>query len=164
MCEPTLVDAAEILRDAAERCEGILARRSSDSAAPLVTVRAEPALILVDPLRLRQVIMNLLTNAREATPGDEPVEIEGRREGDAYHIEVLDRGGGISEEARAHLFEPFFTTRRGGTGLGLAVCYGLVTAHGGSIRAEPRSGGGSRFVVDLPGVVEEGESNGGKRA
>ena len=63
----------------------------------------------------------------------------------------------VSAEVRERLFEPFFTTRRDGTGLGLAVCYGLVTAHGGTIRAEARSGGGSQFVVDLPDVFVEEE-------
>jgi signal transduction histidine kinase len=161
---PVPVDAAEILRDAAGRSEGLLTRGSAGAEPPPVAVDAEPAMILVDPLRLRQVVMNLLTNAREATLGDEPIEIEGRREGDGYRIEVLDRGDGISPEARAHLFEPFFTTRRDGTGLGLAVCYGLVTAHGGSIRAEPRPGGGSRFVIDLPGVVVDEEKEPRERA
>ena len=68
------------------------------------------------------------------------------------------RGKGLSAEVRERLFEPFFTTRRDGTGLGLAVCYGLVTAHGGTIRAEARAGGGSQFVVDLPDVLIDEES------
>ncbi|MFT3772630.1 MAG: HAMP domain-containing sensor histidine kinase [Minicystis sp.] len=151
--EPRPVDAAEIIQDAAERCEGAPSRRLAEEGAPPVEVDAEPVTISVDPLRVRQVVVNLLTNAREATTGREPVRVVGRRVDDGYRIEVLDRGPGISDAARAHLFEPFFTTRRDGTGLGLAVCYGLVTAHGGKIRVEPRSGGGSRFVVDLPGVL-----------
>ncbi|XYH97151.1 ATP-binding protein [Sorangium sp. So ce1128] len=84
-----------------------------------------------------------------------PAPQRGRRQDDGYRVEVLDRGAGIPEGARERLFEPFFTTRRDGTGLGLAVCYGLVTAHGGAIRAEPRPGGGSQFVIDLPGVLIE---------
>jgi two-component system NtrC family sensor kinase len=148
--EPSPVEAAELLREAAGRLGG-----AADAAQPAVIVEAESAVISVDPLRIRQVIVNLVNNAREATARDEAIVVRGERRGDGYRIEVLDRGRGIPEESREHLFEPFFTTRRDGTGLGLAVCYGLVTAHGGTIRAEPRTGGGSRFVVDLPGVVDE---------
>jgi two-component system, NtrC family, sensor kinase len=145
------VDAPELLRDASER------------GASGVVVDAEPAIIFVDPLRIRQVIVNLVTNARDATAGDEVVIVRGHRHGDGYRIEVLDRGTGIAAETGERLFEPFFTTRRDGTGLGLAVCYGLVSAHGGTIRAEPRSGGGSCFVVDLPSVVVDDETRSSER-
>jgi signal transduction histidine kinase len=77
---------------------------------------------------------------------------------------VLNRGPGFPDEIREHLFEPFFTTRRYGTGLGLAVCYGLVAAHGGTIRAEARPGGGSRLVVDLPAVLVDEEKNSEERS
>ncbi|WP_438043920.1 sensor histidine kinase [Sorangium sp. So ce128] len=141
------------ISDAASHCDGGPGRRDQ---VPLVD--AEPSFINVDPLRIRQVIVNLVTNAREATSGTsegDEILVRGRRQDEGYRIEVLDRGAGIPEEARERLFEPFFTTRRDGTGLGLAVCYGLVTAHGGTIRAEPRPGGGSQFVIDLPGVLIE---------
>jgi signal transduction histidine kinase len=160
--EPRPVEAADLLRDAAERCQTASATRSAHEGAPAIEVEAEPATISVDPLRVRQVVVNLLTNAREATEGTSPIRLVGQRAGDGYRIEVLDRGGGIADESRERLFEPFFTTRRAGTGLGLAVCYGLVTAHGGSIRAEPRPGGGSRFVVDLPGAMVD-EAKGAQR-
>ncbi len=151
---PRPVDAADLLRDAAERAEGVPSRRSLAPGAPAVVVDAEPALISVDPLRIRQVVVNLVSNAREATTSNaEPVLLEGRRDGDGYRIEVLDRGEGLSSDVIDHIFEPFFTTRRDGTGLGLAVCYGLVAAHGGSIRAEARPNGGARFVVQLPAAV-----------
>ncbi|MDC3957412.1 sensor histidine kinase [Polyangium jinanense] len=150
---PRPVDAADLLRDAADRAESVPSRRPISSGSPTVVVDAEPAMIRVDSLRIRQVIVNLVSNAREAMSSDEPVLVEGHREGDGYRFEVLDRGEGLSSDVIDHVFEPFFTTRRDGTGLGLAVCYGLVTAHGGRIRAEARAGGGARFVVDLPGVI-----------
>jgi two-component system NtrC family sensor kinase len=158
---PIPVQATELLKDAADRFEST-SRRDAPSA-PAILVEAEPALISVDPLRIRQVLVNLITNAREATSADEPILVRGSRDQDGYRIEVLDRGPGLSDETREHLFEPFFTTRRDGTGLGLAVCYGLVTAHGGSIRAEARPGGGSRFVVDLPAVIVDEERNAEER-
>lgn len=153
MLSPRAVQAEELLRDAASYCDGGPGRGDQ----PLL-VDAEPAFINVDPLRIRQVIVNLVANAREATsgtPGGDEIIVRGRRQDDGYRLEVLDRGAGIPEDARERLFEPFFTLRRDGTDLGLAVCYGLVTAHGGTIRAEPRPGGGSRFVIDLPGVLIE---------
>jgi two-component system, NtrC family, sensor kinase len=161
--EPRLVQAEELVRNAVGHCEEGISRRG-DGAVQSVVVDVEPAFITVDPLRIRQVIVNLVTNAREADAGEESIVVRGRRHEDGYRIEFLDRGGGIPEEARDRLFEPFFTTRRNGTGLGLAVCYGLVTAHGGTIRAESRPGGGSRFVVDLPGILMEEEKASQERA
>lgn len=159
---PVPTQATDLLGDAAQRSEGAPLRDAP--ASPSIVVEAEPALISVDPLRIRQVLVNLITNAREAAPGDEPIIVRGRRKDDGYQIEVLDRGPGFPDEIREHLFEPFFTTRRDGTGLGLAVCYGLVAAHGGSIRAEPRPDGGSRFVVDLPAVIVDEERNSEQRS
>jgi two-component system, NtrC family, sensor kinase len=152
---PRPTEIRELLVEVAERVDG--SRRADNTAAPTVVVEAEEATIEVDPLRIRQVIVNLVANAREAAGGDGPVEVRGSRSDGGYRIEVLDRGRGIPKEAEEHLFEPFFTTRRDGTGLGLSVCYGLVTAHGGTIRAEPREEGGTRFSIDLPAVlVDEG--------
>jgi two-component system NtrC family sensor kinase len=149
---PVPVRIAELLEEIAERCEDPGGGRATGEGRR-VLVDAEDALIFVDPLRIRQVIVNLVNNAREATSGDAPVEVRGRCNRDGYTIEVLDRGAGLAEHVRDRIFEPFFTTRRDGTGLGLAVCHGLVAAHGGTIRAELREGGGTRFVVDLPQVL-----------
>ncbi len=154
---PVPVQAAELLEDARAHCEISPSRGEASEGPKAVHMEAERAVIAVDRLRIRQVVVNLVTNAQEATAGSEPVLVRGLRHRDGYRIEVLDRGKGISDEARERIFEPFYTTRRDGTGLGLAVCYGLVTAHGGTIVAEPRPGGGSRFVIDLPGVLVDEE-------
>jgi two-component system NtrC family sensor kinase len=147
--DPTPTEASGLLREAASRSEVETARADG---CPMVHVEAERAVLSVDPVRLRQVVVNLIQNARDSA-ADSPVEVHGARDGDGYRIEVLDRGPGIAKEARERLFEPFFTTRSNGTGLGLAVCFGLVTAHGGSISVEARPGGGSRFIVMLPGSI-----------
>jgi two-component system NtrC family sensor kinase len=131
-----------LLEDAANRF-------SSTNNAAQVRVDAEPATAHVDAVRLRQVINNLARNAIEA--GSPYVEIVGRRLGGAmYLIRVLDRGPGIQDDARDRIFEPFFSTRRGGSGLGLPVCSGIVRAHGGSIIAKGREGGGTEMAVTLP--------------
>jgi two-component system NtrC family sensor kinase len=124
-------------------------RFSSTSKDAQVRVDAEAVTAHVDAVRLRQVINNLARNAIEA--GSPEVEIVGRRLGSAeYLIRVLDRGPGIREEAQNRIFEPFFSTRRGGSGLGLPVCSGIVRAHGGSIVAKEREGGGTEIAVTLP--------------
>lgn len=147
---PVPIDMADLLRDASERADGAHSRRSSAPETPPVIVDAEPAEMTVDPMRIRQVVVNLVANAREAAADGTPVLVQGRVSQSGYRIEVLDRGPGIPSDTVEHIFEPFFTTKRNGTGLGLAVCYGLTTAHGGRIHAEPREGGGMRFVVFLP--------------
>lgn len=134
------------------------AARALDSQSPDdVTVRVEPALLHVDPLRLRQVLVNLVRNALEAAPGERVEVIGERRGGDGYAFRVRDHGPGLTSEARARLFEPFFTTRPGGTGLGLAISYGLVAAHAGNLIAADRTDG-AELIVELPGCVRQGQA------
>ncbi len=132
-----------------ELIEDVLRRiRSTHEEAP-VTLQAsvEPGLIEADPVRLRQVVSNLVKNAIEA--GSAEVEVVGEQSQGTYRVRVLDRGPGIPEDQRERVFEPFFSGR-GGTGLGLPVCLGIAKAHGGTIVALPRAGGGSELVVTVP--------------
>lgn len=120
-----------------------------------IVLHADEGLPLVHADRdmLVQVITNLVKNALEASASGSTVEVVLHTHGEAgVEIEVLDRGPGIDEADRPHLFEPFFSRKSNGTGLGLYVCHGLVQRHGGSLRADNRSGGGARFVVELPRV------------
>ncbi len=120
--------------------------------AHAVVVDVEPARATLDPLRIRQVLSNLLDNAAAASPAGAPIELHGRACGERYHIEVRDRGPGIPVDKRERVFEPFFSERRGGSGLGLALSRGIIVAHGGTIAvADPLSEhGGARLVIDLP--------------
>ena len=93
---------------------------------------------------------NLLRNAAQASPEDGRIEVIGRREGTGYRIDVADRGPGIEPSDRDRVFEPFFSRRPGGSGLGLAVCLGVVRAHGGTIAVRSRDGGGTVFEIVLP--------------
>jgi two-component system, NtrC family, sensor kinase len=108
-----------------------------------------------DASQIQQVVINLVLNAAEATRGGGKVTVRTRPIGspaDAVLLEVRDTGSGIPREVLGKIFDPFFTTKEEGkgVGLGLAVVYGIVEAHGGEIEVESRIGEGSTFRVTLP--------------
>jgi signal transduction histidine kinase len=105
-----------------------------------------------DETQLEQVILNLLLNAQYSMPPGGKIDIRFSYDPQlaAVRIEVEDNGPGIPEEARKKLFQPFFTTRRDGTGLGLATCMKNVQYHGGSIEVHSQMGQGTRFLITLP--------------
>jgi signal transduction histidine kinase len=105
---------------------------------------------LFDEAQLRQALLNLLRNAREAMPNGGPIEVRVAAEGMSVVVRVDDRGGGIPEDIRARVFDPFFSTKGEGTGLGLAITRHIVEAHGGSVTCETRDGGGTSFRIALP--------------
>jgi len=115
---------------------------------------SETLRVIGNPQQLSQVIVNLLTNACDASPPGQEVRIHARRDGDDASIEVVDRGPGISEEERELVFEPFYTTKGPGqgTGLGLAVVYRIVEQHHGRIEIESRPGEETRVRVKLPAI------------
>jgi two-component system sensor histidine kinase HydH len=116
-----------------------------------IQVRAEgaPTSWRLDPDRMRQVLTNLLENALQAG-GGEPVIASIAEQGGQLAFSVRDRGAGITADAAGRLFEPFFTTRTRGTGLGLAVAKRIVDLHRGRISGENAEGGGALFRVDIP--------------
>ncbi|MFL5344496.1 MAG: sensor histidine kinase [Hyalangium sp.] len=106
------------------------------------------------PRQIAQVLVNLLVNAGQATKEGGVVRLSTRQEGEQVRMEVRDTGAGMPPEVLSRLFQPFFTTKPMGmgTGLGLAVVHGIVTAHGGRISVESQPGQGSCFTVFLPRV------------
>lgn len=100
---------------------------------------------------LETVIVNLLLNARNATPSRGRVVLETLASGSAVKVEVRDSGPGVPPELRRRIFEPFFTTRadRGGTGLGLAVCRALTDRLGGTLEVGDAAEGGARFILSV---------------
>ena len=112
--------------------------------------------VLADPEQIKQVLLNLLHNAMQAMPNGGCLRIEtGERqhqENPGTFISITDLGEGIPADQLDRIFEPFFTTRPVGvgTGLGLSVSYGIITAHHGTIDVELQAGMGSRFTVWLP--------------
>lgn len=109
-----------------------------------------PARWSLDPHRMRQVLTNLLTNAVEASPDGDAVDLTVSAPGEQLCFEVRDRGPGIAEEARDKVFEPFHTTRTRGTGLGLAVARRIVELHGGTLEAGNHPDGGAVLTATLP--------------
>lgn len=133
-------------------------RAQTDAAKQTLSERIEPGLPLieVEPGRIRQILVNLVTNAHEYSPERASVEVSARRSGNDVEITVSDDGPGIPETQLAHIFERFvrgdagLTQRVGGTGLGLAISKSLVELHGGTMRAESAVGQGSSFSFRLP--------------
>jgi two-component system sensor histidine kinase KdpD len=111
-------------------------------------------MIPLDTVAIEQVLVNLLDNAAEYTPPGSPIEITVRSEGTQIVIAVADRGPGLPSGAEQQVFQKFFRAHangsRRGIGLGLAICKGLVEAHGGMIAAANRPGGGAVFTFTMP--------------
>src|SRR5215471_13127758 len=105
-----------------------------------------------DGPKLQQVLMNLILNARDAMPQGGRLEISTEADEDSAVIEVHDTGLGIAPEHLSKIYDPFFTTKQigKGTGLGLAVSYGIIRDHGGHINVESKLGEGTRFQITLP--------------
>jgi two-component system, NtrC family, sensor kinase len=109
--------------------------------------------VLADEGQIRQALLNLVRNAREAMPKGGRIAVRVRASGEGGVVLVVDdEGPGIDPALRQHLFEPFFTTKTHGTGLGLAITLQIAKAHGGRIDCEPRAEGerGTRFTLWLP--------------
>lgn len=144
--KPAAVDLSELAEDAAKGLGPILSERQLS----LVREYAEVPHVLADPGRLRQVVLNVLENAAQASSPGGSIHLRTRRQNGHIELEVADRGRGISEENLPKIFEPFFTTRPDGTGLGLAIAQKLVRAHGGEIRVQSTVGQGTTFTILLP--------------
>ncbi len=108
--------------------------------------------IYADHDQLQQVFLNLLLNARDAMPSGGELSVKTSGSNKEIKIEIADSGSGIEANHLKHIFDPFFTTKPTGkgTGLGLAVCYGIITAHGGKIEAAPNDENGTTFFIVLP--------------
>lgn len=141
------VDLAEVAREVA----ALVAPEAVRTRVQVHVDAPESATVVAEPSGMHQVLLNLVTNAIHAMkdrPGEVTVSV--RAADGAAQVAVRDTGAGIAPEHRERLFEPFFTTRAEGTGLGLSVSYGIVQSHGGRIAVESEPGKGSTFTVTLP--------------
>jgi PAS domain S-box-containing protein len=150
------VHSREILKRAMRACSSLAKERE----VRLVEEAADDMpLINVDGSRLEQVFQNLVANALQHSPRDTTVRALARLrpEADLVEFVVEDEGAGMAPDEIPHLFEPFFSRRKGGTGLGLSVVQRIVEAHGGRVSAANREGGGAIFTVRLPATIMEKE-------
>jgi len=120
-----------------------------------VHVNSDAAEAVIDKIQIQQVLLNLMRNAAEAMAGfaRRELSIATARVGDMVEISVADTGPGLPETVRARLFQPFVTTKSAGMGVGLSVSRTIVEAHGGELRAEDMSGGGTVFRLTVPHPV-----------
>ena len=106
--------------------------------------------VVGDVNELEQLFLNLLMNANEATPRNGRIGVVVTRESGRIMVTVADSGPGIPGDARERVFDPFYTTKERGSGLGLYVCVGIADTHGARLSAENVSTGGARFTVEFP--------------
>lgn len=131
---------------------------TEEGAKQPIHLTVEPGDAFVDGGRLQQVVRNLLVNAAAFSEANQRIEVTGRPWGtNGYEIAVSDQGPGIAPDDRTRIFEPFFTKRAGGSGLGLSVCMGIARAHGGTIVVENEPGGGATFRMRIPGATPEAQ-------
>jgi PAS domain S-box-containing protein len=121
------------------------------SPAATIEMSGDTPVVDADPEMTRAVLLNLVLNACQAG-GERPVEVRTTARAAHCEIQILDRGPGIPGDVREHLFEPFITTRAGGTGLGLPIARRLTVAQGGTLTLDDRPGGGTVATVTLPAV------------
>jgi two-component system sensor histidine kinase HydH len=166
LCNTIISDLLELARDTPPE------RRPTDLAAVVreaaLSVPRAPAIVLdlaiaadlptvaVDPGQFRQLVINLVLNATQALETEGTIAVNLGADERSLVLQVDDTGPGLAADVQARLFEPLFTTRSSGTGLGLALCRRIIEKHAGSISAGNHSGGGARFVVHVPLGAEVG--------
>jgi signal transduction histidine kinase len=146
------------LCDQVQKASVLLRQLIPENIRVALEISAQRLSVQGDAGQMQQVLLNLAINARDAMPAGGTLTLRAGSHGEEVFFEVEDTGSGIDDTTRAHLFEPFFSTKElgKGTGLGLAVVHGIVVEHGGHIEVESLPGEGSRFRVVLPTTFSEG--------
>lgn len=147
------VDIVAIVRSSVQSMEGYIEKRAR--SFNVTFPHTEKLILLADPIRLEQIIVNLLSNAAKYTPEGGTIDLIVSRDGNMAMIRVRDSGIGIPTNMLTRIFEPFLqlnaSQASGGLGIGLTLTQRLVEMHGGTIEAQsPGVGQGSEFVVRLP--------------
>ncbi len=148
--ERTQEDVNQVIEEA---CTLALAGTEGQGIEVSLDQNVEAPPVLIDRIQIQQVVLNLVRNGIEAMGASEVRKLSVKTaevSGDAIEVSVSDTGSGLSDEARAHLFQPFFTTKANGMGIGLSICRSIVQAHGGRLWAEANPGGGTVFSFTVP--------------
>ena len=138
---------AELLREVGQELQSVAAARQVE----LVCTGAEQDCeVFLDRIKLKQAVINLVTNAIDASPAGGRVELALSRDADRVWVAIRDQGEGIAETDLEHIFSPFFSTKETGSGLGLPFAQKIVELHQGTLRADNNAEGGATFVIELP--------------
>jgi len=135
-----LTHVCELLKPEAKAREIIISTQADASLPP----------VMADPVRLTQALLNLVINAIQAVERKGLVEVSASVADGGVNVSVSDNGPGIPPEKLASIFDPYFTTKTEGSGLGLWIAQQIVTAHGGSLQAQNRPSGGAMLTMRLP--------------
>ncbi|MBI3817610.1 MAG: two-component sensor histidine kinase [Planctomycetes bacterium] len=142
-----LLDLNDIIREVLEFTD---AENQNSRVRVLADLRSDLPQLSLDRNHLKQAILNLISNARQAMPNGGELLIRTWREGDSITLEITDTGVGMSPEVRERCWELFFSTRKGGTGYGLPLTKRILEEHGGSIGVWSEAGRGTRFTLRFP--------------
>jgi signal transduction histidine kinase len=146
---PTPTSLADLVMDAVrDAC----ARLGVEHAR--VRVEVPQLTVLVDPAQFTRVLYNLIVNGAQAMRQPGEIVVRAFQYEDRIGIEVIDSGTGLSPAARARLFEPFYSTKTSGVGLGLAFVKRVVVRHHGEVRLEPAPSGGTIAIIELPALPD----------
>ncbi len=145
--QPSKIDFNELVLESIKVAQPMAKKNGVELETDLET--SLPS-VLLDPPRVKQVILNLMTNAVQASPTGEHVVVRSRMEDPWVILEVVDCGCGITKEHHESIFHPFFSTKDEGTGLGLGIVKKIVESHGGNISFYPNPEKGVTFIVRLP--------------
>lgn len=140
-------DIGETIHRAVEACRTKAGERG---VSLTVSLPPEPITIALDSFHVQRALVNLIDNAVEASRQGEQVAITAATDKSALIVTIKDRGAGMSRETLAHLFEPFYTTKCGGTGLGMPIARKIIEEHGGTLAITSNGGVGTEAAVRLP--------------
>jgi len=112
--------------------------------------------VWADDKQIEEVLMNLLINARDAMPEGGKIEISTSSQNNFLRIDIKDTGTGMSKEVLDRIFEPFFSTKKRGTGLGVSICYNIIKAHKGELKFVSAPGKGTTVTILLPFLKKDG--------
>ncbi len=149
---PLRVTKLNVNQPVTEIVDSLIAQEAFEGIDLKLDLSDDLPIIPIDPVQIGQVALNILMNAVHAITPPGKIEVSTRKTGGFVEVVFRDSGGGIAEEHIEKIFDPFFTTKdkTKGTGLGLAVSYGIIKKHGGTIEVQSKVGEGTTFIVRLP--------------
>ena len=150
------------VNDVVEDSLGLLPQASDAGVEIVRELQPDLPPLRLDPNLVHQALLNILVNARQAMPNGGRLTVhsalrrDARGTGDVVEVRIIDTGVGISAEHLARIFQPFFTTKTQGTGLGLPIAARIVEQHGGGLAVDSEPGCGTTFRMTLPVPASEG--------